>query len=160
SSRGDHTLAVIGRLKPGKSREQARAELNTIAANLEQQYPATNAGRGFGVGLLQKDILGPSRPYILILMWSAVFVLLLACANVANLQLARAIGHQREVAVRAALGASRWRIARQVLTESCMLSLAGAIGGLLLAMWAIPITRASVPDFIVQHVAGVKNIRL
>ncbi|HEY6970689.1 MAG TPA: ABC transporter permease, partial [Candidatus Angelobacter sp.] len=160
SSRGDHTLAVIGRLKPGASRKQAQAQLDTIAANLEKQYPDTNAGRGFGVGLLQEDILGPSRPYILILMWSAVFVLLLACANVANLQLARTISHQRELAVRTALGASRWRIARQVLAESCMLSLAGAAGGLLLAMWAVPVTRASVPDFIVQHIVGIKNIRL
>ncbi|HEY6969753.1 MAG TPA: FtsX-like permease family protein, partial [Candidatus Angelobacter sp.] len=105
-------------------------------------------------------ILGPSRPYILILAWSAVFVLLLACANVANLQLARTISQQRELAVRTALGASRWRIARQVMAESCMLSLAGAAGGLLLAMWAVPFTRASVPDFIVQHVVGIKNIRL
>src|SRR5215471_456670 len=110
SSRGDHTLTVIGRLKAGASRKQAQAQLDTIAANLEQQYPATNAGRGFGAALLQEDILGPSRPYILILMWSAVFVLLLACANVANLQLARTIGQQRELAVRTALGASRWRI--------------------------------------------------
>src|SRR5262249_59304626 len=100
-----------------------------------------------------------SHPYLVILMWSAVFVLLLACANVANLQLARAIGHQRELAVRTALGASRWRIASQVLSESCMLSLGGGIGGLLLATLAIPVTRASVPDFIVQHGNGIKNIK-
>jgi len=160
SSRGDHSLKVIGRLKAGVSLKQVQAQLNTIAANLEQQYPATNAGRGFGVGLLREDILGPSRPYILILMWSALFVLLLACANVANLQLARTIGHHRELAVRSALGASRWRITRQVMAESCMLSLTGAAGGLLLAMWAVPVTRSSVPDFIVQHIVGVKNIRL
>ncbi|HKE30974.1 MAG TPA: ABC transporter permease [Candidatus Angelobacter sp.] len=160
SSRGDHTLAVIGRLRPEASLQQARAQLDTIAANLAQQYPATNAERGFSVGLLEEDIIGPSHPYLVILMWSAVFVLLLACANVANLQLARAIGHQRELAVRTALGASRWRIASQVLAESCMLSLGGGIGGLLLATWSIPVTRASVPDFIVQHVNGIKNIKL
>jgi len=160
NSRRDHTLTVIGRLKPEASLQQARVQLNTIAANLEQQYPATNAGRGFSLELLQEDIIGPSHPYIVILMWSAVFVLLLACANVANLQLARAIGQQRELAVRSALGASRWRIASQVLAESCLLSLAGGVGGLLLAVWAIPATRATVPDFIVQHVNGVKNIKL
>jgi putative ABC transport system permease protein len=160
SSRTDHTLDVIGRLKAEASLENARAELNRIAANLEQQYPVTNSGRGFRVGALRKEVLGETRNYILILMWSAAFVLVLACANVANLQLARALGQQRELAVRTALGASRWRIARQVLAESCMLSMAGGMLGLLLAMWAIPITRAGVPAFIVQHIAGVKNIRL
>jgi putative ABC transport system permease protein len=160
SRRGNHTLYVIARLKPGISLQPARKEMDTIASNLERQYPATNAGRGLGLGLLRKEVLGETRQYILILMWSAAFVLLLACANVANLQLARVIGQQRELAVRTALGASRWRIARQVLTESCVLSLAGGVVGLLLATWAIPVTRAGVPAFIVQHVAGVKNIKL
>ena len=160
SSRGDHTMSVIGRLKPGASLEKARAELNGIAVTLERQYPATNAGRGFDVGVLRKEVIGETRYYIMILMWSAVFVLLLACANVANLQLARALRNQKEMAVRAALGASRWRIVRQVLTESCMLSLAGGACGLLLATWAIPVTRSGVPAFIVQHIAGVKNIKL
>jgi putative ABC transport system permease protein len=160
NSRGDHTLDVIGRLKPGVAIEQARAELNTIAAGLERQYPATNAGRGFAVGFLRKEVLGETRQYILILMWSAVFVLLLACANVANLQLARTMGQQKELAVRVALGASRWRIARQVLAESTMLSMAGGVVGVLMAAWAIPLTRAGVPPFIVQHIAGVKNIKL
>lgn len=160
NTRGDHTLDVIGRLKPGVSLDQVRADLDMIAANLERQYPATNAGRRFDIRLLRKAILGETRQYILILMWSAVFVLLLACANVANLQLARTIGQQKELAVRVALGASRWRIARQVLTESTVLSLAGGIVGVLMAAWAIPFTRNSVPPFIVQHIAGIKNIKL
>ncbi|MGE5323142.1 MAG: ABC transporter permease, partial [Actinomycetota bacterium] len=160
SSRGNHTLEVIARLKKGVSVEQARAELNTIAAALEHDYPTTNAGRKFVVGLLRKDVLGETRNYILMLMWSAVFVLLLACANVANLQLARTMGQQKELAVRIALGASRWRIARQVLVESMLLSLAGGAVGILLAAWAVPLTRASVPPFIVQHIAGIKNIRV
>ena len=160
NSRGDHSLQVLGRLKPGASLEQARAEMNTLAANLERQYPATNKGRGFDVAILSKEILGETRKYVLILMWSAAFVLLLACANVANLQLARAMRQQKELAVRTALGASRWRIARQVLTESCIISLAGGAVGLLLATWAIPVTRSAVPDFIVQHIAGIKNIKL
>lgn len=160
NSRGDHTLTVIGRLKAGVSLDQARAELKTIAANLEREYPATNAGRAFALELLRKEVLGESRQYILILMWSAVFVLLLACANVANLQLARTMGQQKQLAMRAALGASRWRIARQVLVESTLIALGGGIVGILLAAWAIPVTRAGVPPFIVQHVAGVKNIKL
>jgi putative ABC transport system permease protein len=158
-SRADHTLEVIGRLKPGVSLDQARAELSTIASRLERDYPETNAGRRFPLELLQVQVLGETRHYILILMWSALFVLLLACANVANLQLARTMGQQKELALRAALGASRWRIARQVLVESTMLSLAGGAVGLLMAAWSIPVTRASVPPFIVQHIAGIKNIK-
>lgn len=160
SSRGDHTLDVIGRLKPGVPLDQAKAELNTIAANLEREYPATNEGRRFDLGLVRKEVLGETRQYILILMWSAVFVLLLACANVANLQLARAMGQQKELAVRVALGASRIRIVSQVLVESSMLSVAGGVVGLVLAMWAVPVTRAAVPPFIVQHIAGIKNIKV
>lgn len=159
-SRGDHTLEVIARLKKEISIDRARAELNTIAAGLEHDYPDTNAGRKFEVGLLRKDVLGETRNYILILMWSAVFVLLLACANVANLQLARTMSQQKELAVRIALGASRWRIARQVLVESTLLSMAGGVIAILVAVWSVPLTRATVPPFIVQHVAGVKNIRV
>ncbi|HYA96575.1 MAG TPA: ABC transporter permease, partial [Methylomirabilota bacterium] len=159
-SRGDHTLEVIGRLKPGVSTDQARAELNTTAAALEREYPGTNTGRRFDVGLLQKDVLGETRQYILILMWSAAFVLLLACANVANLQLARTMGQIKEFSVRTALGASRLRITSQVLVESTLISLAGGAVGVLLAEWAVPVTRAAVPPFIVKHVAGIKNIRV
>src|SRR5579864_9312926 len=159
-SRGDHTLDVIGRLKPRVSMEEARAELRTIATALEHDYPATNAGRGFEAGLLRKEVVGETRQYILILMWSAAFLLVLACANVANLQLARALGRQKELLVRVALGASRWRIARQVLTESILLGSAGGVVGVVVAAWAIPVTRAGVPPFILQHIAGIKNIRL
>lgn len=160
NSRGDHTLMVMGRLKPQAFLDKARAELDTLAASLERQYPATNAGRGFGVSLLRKQVVGETRHFVIALMWAAVFVLLLACANVANLQLARAVDRQKELAVRVALGAPRWRIARQVLVESLMLSLAGGVAGLVLASWAIPANRTRVPAFIVQHIAGIKNIRL
>jgi putative ABC transport system permease protein len=159
-SRGDHTLDVIARLKAKVSLDQARADMKAIAALLEHQYPATNAGRTFKAGILRREILGETRQYILILMWSAVFVLLLACANVANLQLARTMSQQKELTVRVALGASPWRIASQVLVESITLSLAGGLVGVLMAAWAIPVTRAAVPPFIVQHIAGIKNIRL
>lgn len=159
-NRGDHSLDVIGRLAPGVSAEQATAELNTIAVSLEQDYPPTNTGRRFETGVLGKEISGSTRQFILILMWSAAFVLLLACANVANLQLARTISRQKELAVRAALGASRSRIMSQVLVESGLLSLAGGVVGMLLAAWSVPVTRAAVPPFIVQHIAGIKNIKV
>jgi putative ABC transport system permease protein len=159
-SRGDHTLDVVARLKPKVSLDQARADMNATAAVLQRQYPATNAGRTFVAGILRKEILGETRHYIVILMWSAVFVLLLACANVANLQLARTMSQQKELTVRVALGASPWRIASQVLVESTTLSLAGGLAGVVMAAWAIPVTRAAVPPFIVQHIAGIKNIKL
>ena len=158
--RADHTLDVIGRLKSGISIEQAKADLDTIASSLEREYPDTNVNRRFGLGVLRKEILGDTRQFILILMWSAAFVLLLACANVANLQLARTMGKHKELAVRTALGASRFRIASQVLVESALVSFAGGVVGALLASWAVPLTRAAVPPFIVQHVAGIKNIKV
>jgi putative ABC transport system permease protein len=160
SIRGDHTLYVIARLKPGVSQGQAEAELSTIASNLERQYPATNTGRSFAVELFRKEIAGPTRYFVSILMWAAVFVLLLACANVANLQLARAFSRQKEFAVLAALGASRWRIARRVLVESTVLAVVGGAAGLLIAQWGLAVTKAAVPPFIVQHIAGIKNIKL
>ena len=159
-SRGDHEFDVIARLRPGVTVEQARTDAERIAANLERQFPDSNAGRSFGIGLLQKDVIGDTRQYVIILMWAAVFVLLLSCANVANLQLARALSRQKELTVRAALGASRWRLARQVLVESLMLALAGSAVGLILSLWAIAATHSALPPFIVQHIAGVKNIRL
>jgi len=160
SVRGDHTLYVLGRLRPGVSEEQALAELKTIGTNLERQYPATNDGRSFSIVPFKKDLSGATRDFVSVLMWAAVFVLLLACANVANLQLARVVTRQKELAIRTALGASRWRIHRQVLVESLMLSLAGGAVGLLVAVWGIAVTKSAVPPFIVQHIAGVKNIRL
>jgi putative ABC transport system permease protein len=160
SVRGDHTLYVLGRLRHGVSEEQALAELGTIGTNLERQYPATNEARSFNVVPFTKDLSGGTRDFVSVLMWAAVFVLLLACANVANLQLARVVTRQKELAIRIALGASRWRIHRQVLVESLMVSLAGGAVGLLVAVWGITVTKSAVPPFIVQHIAGVKNIRL
>src|SRR5512142_2492577 len=107
-SRGDHQLDVLARLRAGVTMEQARADVARIGGELEQQYPQTNQGRSFGVGLVQEDIVGESRYFVIVLMWAAAFVLLLACANVTTLQLARALGRQKEFTVRAALGASRW----------------------------------------------------
>jgi putative ABC transport system permease protein len=131
-----HRLRVIGRLKDGVTLEQARAEYQTIGSRLAAQYPAFDRDSGITVNLLLDDMVGQIRPALLVLLGAVAFVLLIACANVANLLLAKAAGRQREMAIRASLGAGRGRIVSQMLTESILLSLAGGVAGLLVAYGA------------------------
>ena len=160
ADRNDHDLTVIGRLKDGVSVAQAQASLETIAANLGVQYPNTNAGHSVRLVNMVEDLAGGSRQFVLVLMGAAIFVLLLACSNVANLQLARASGRQKEIALRTALGASRWQVARQLLIESVLVALLGSGGALLLSQWGIHLMRRSIPPFIVEHIAGLTHLQI
>jgi putative ABC transport system permease protein len=161
TNRTDHYLQVIGRLKPGVSMAQAQADLQAIADRLAVQFPQTNAGHSARLVNLVTELMSDARQFILVLMGAAGFVLLLACANVANLQLAQGTARQKEIAVRLAMGASRGRIARQVLIESVLQSLLGAAAGLILASWDIKWRLSTVPAFILQYgPPGLKHMRI
>src|SRR5262252_8386374 len=137
--RGNHPgLYGVARLKPGASQAQAQADMNNIAANLQKQYPDSNANDGVRIRSLMEVVVGETVKSTLWILFGAVaFVLLIACANIANLLLARAGARQKEMAIRAAMGAGRWRIMRQMLTESILLAVLGGVLGLVIARWGI-----------------------
>ncbi len=145
ANRGDHFLEVIGRMKPGIALAQARAEMDTIATRLAQEYPKYNLRIGAVVNPLHEEVVGNMKPALLILLGAVIFVLLIACANVANLLLARAAARQKEIALRLALGANRARLTKQLLVESVMLSVCGGGVGLAFAYAGLQVLTRFVP---------------
>ncbi len=144
-SRGAHFLSMVGRLAPGVTMAGAATELKQIAATLSKQYVPTNRDVTFRPKLLREDLVSDVRPMLVLLALAVMFVLLIACANVANLLLARANSRVREIGVRLAMGATRARVIRQLLTESVLLAVAGGSFGVLLGEWGMRLTLASIP---------------
>jgi predicted permease len=158
SQPGVRVLGVIARLKPGVSLATAQAEMNSLGARLAKEFPAEDAGLTMRIRPYREAVVGKLKPALLILLSAVGLLLLIACANIANLLLSKATSRGREVAVRIALGASRARIVGQLLTESALLGLLGGVAGLLLAAWAVRSLQRFLPPDVVQissiHIGG------
>ncbi len=155
-----HGSNLIGRLKPGVNESQAQSELSVIAKRIEQEHNQSHAGTGVKLVPLQEQFVGQVKPILLVLLAAVGFVLLIACANVASLLLTRSLARQKEVAIRSALGANRWRVVRQLLTESVLLSLIGGAVGLLIAYWGVDALVATMPDSQLNAMPFLKSLRI
>src|SRR5215470_6558546 len=154
--RGNHNYMVIGRLKPGVQIDQAKADLSAISARLEQLYPEDDKGWGATARPLREEMVGDVRPALLVLLGAVAFVLLIACANVANLVLAKTLARKKEIAIRTSLGATRLAILRQVLAETLLLAVAGGVLGLALARGSLML----VDKFLADHLPKSVEIGL
>lgn len=160
TQRGGYYLQVMALLKPDVTIEQVRQDLTAIAARAAEQFPETNAGKSVNVVSLTQDATRGSRMYAPVMLAAVCFVLLIACANVANLLLVRGASRQKEIAIRLAMGATRWRLVRQLLTESVLLSLAGGALGLFVSVWGVEGLARAIPDDFSKFIPGWHNLAI
>lgn len=155
-----HGTNLIARLKSGVTIEQANNELSIIAGRIEQEHNESHAGTGIRIVPLQEEFVGNVRPILFVLLGAVGFVLLIACANVASLLLTRSLARYKEVAIRAALGANRWRVIRQMLTESILLAVTGGLAGLMIAYWGLDALVAVLPDRQLNSLPFLKSLSI